>query len=506
MTGYDIALSGQSADFWSSKTKLNQMQLLELLLILLSTVIIIFNRPIFRNLNKFYPIGLILFILVIHLIFEGYRWQMVPGYILFLVALVTAYTQPGRKTSVFVKIIKSIGLLSLLAMALILPSIFPVFTLPMPTGPYSVGTSDILFNSDREEIITADPQDHRRFMIKAWYPSEETDGEMDPYIDRGGRNGFAQKYGLPGAMFNYLDKVNTHVCRNVEIADGSFPVLIFSHGYNSKANGYYAILSEIASQGYIIFAINHSYESTGSSFPDGSEIYFDFGYAARVEAGTWEKIQPVQEAFRNGLSFDERHPIVKEALTTYFVRDIVERWALDISDVIDELDEWNKDGFFKNRLDVSNIGVFGHSRGGGAAGQSLLIDNRIKAGANLDGVQWGQIVDTLFQKPFLFLSADWPADHEDLNGHAYVNRSTSWFYEGKLLQSEHSNFMDIPYMIPVKALSMAGDIDPDLAIEITNTLTTSFFDKHLKDKEIDLNELDSEFEMLNLKIFKGDSL
>jgi len=185
---------------------------------------------------------------------------------------------------------------------------------------------------------------------------------------------------------------------------------------------------------------------------------------------------------------------------------MVERWALDIVDVVSQLEKWNSEGFYKDRLDMSNVGVFGHSRGGGAAGEALIIDDRIKAGANVDGVQWGQIVDTVFQKPFLFISADWPAEHEDLNQHAYVNKSTSYFYESMILKSAHSNFMDIPFMIPLKALSLAGEIDPDLAIEISGKLITSFFDKHLKHEDVDINLLNSEYEMLELNVFEGDSI
>jgi hypothetical protein len=255
-----------------------------------------------------------------------------------------------------------------------------------------------------------------------------------------------------------------------------------------------------------VFSINHTYESTGSTFPDGTEVYFDYDYASQIESGTFETVEPVMKAFKDGLSFEDRHPIVRQALTTYFVKDMVERWALDIVDVVRELNQWNSEGFYKGRLDLSNVGVFGHSRGGGAAGEALLIDNRIKAGANVDGVQWGQIVDTVFQKPFLFISADWPAEHENLNQHAYVNKSTSYFYESTILKSAHSNFMDIPLMIPVKALSQAGEIDPDLAIEISGKMITSFFDKHLKNKDVDLSLLDTEYEMLNLKVFKGDSI
>lgn len=482
------------------------MQNLELLLLIASSVYIGFNRLINKNLNKPYVIGLLVIILSIHLIFDGFRWQMIPAYLIWVIALITALRESRQRSSTTVRIFKIIGLIILLALAIFFPSIFPVFELPQATGPFTVGTKDISLELDREEAITADKKDKRSLMIKVWYPSKETGGKKDLYVDIAGRNGFAQKYGLPPSMFNYLNKVETNVYRNIQIADESFPVLIFSHGYNSKANGYYALLSALVSQGYVVFAINHTYESTGTTFLDGTQKYFDYEYASQIESGTWGTMEPVIEAFKSDLSFEDRHPIVQKGLTTYFVRDMVERWAEDIVDVVDKLDEWNNTRFFKGKLDLSKVGVFGHSRGGAAAGESLLIDKRIRAGANIDGVQWGQIVDTIFQKPFLFLSADWPEEHEDLNQHAYVNKSTSVFYEGIVRQTGHSNFMDIPYMIPLNALSQAGDIDPDLAIEITSKVVTSFFDKHLKNKEIDLDALNSEYEMLEINIFKGDSI
>jgi hypothetical protein len=482
------------------------MQNLELVLIIISTVYVLFYRSINKKISKTYIIGLLVVILSIHLIFNGYRLQMIPAYMIWLAALITAFLKSDQKSSIIIRVLKIIVLVVILALAIVFPSIFPVFELPQPTGPYTVGTKDIHLKLTRDEVITADNTDKRTFMIKAWYPSNETGGEEDLYIDKGGRNGFAQKYGLPSSIFKYLDNIETHVYKNIEIADETFPVLIFSHGYNSKANGYYALLSELVSQGYVVFSINHTYESTGTTFPDGTEVYFNYEYASQIESGTFQTVEPVMKAFKYGLSFEDRHPIVRQALTTYFVKDMVERWALDIVDVVSELNEWNNDGFYKGRLDLSSVGVFGHSRGGGAAGHSLLIDDRIKAGANVDGVQWGQIVDTIFQKPFLFISADWPEGHEDLNQHAYVNKSNSCFYESRILKSAHSNFMDIPYMIPVKALSQAGEIDPDLAIEISGKVITSFFNKHLKHKDVDLSLLNSEYEMLELNVFEGDSI
>jgi transposase-like protein len=62
--------------------------------------------------------------------------------------------------------------------------------------------------------------------------------------------------------------------------------------------------------------------------------------------------------------------------------------------------------------------------------------------------------------------------------------------------------MDIPFMFPVNAISQAGRIDPYLALEITNDLVVSFFDKHLKHQKIDFTELNSNYEMLELEVFQ----
>ena len=478
------------------------MQVFEILLLLSSVLYLILNFFFRFDIKRFWVIGGLLIIFFAHLTFEGFRWQMIPAYLIWIFAIITVYKQKKKRSKTVFRVLKGTGFSLILILAVALPSIFPVFKLPELNGDYQVGTRDLLFEFNRDEIITEKPSDRRKLMAKIWYPSIETSDQRDLYIDEGGRHGFAQKYGLPDGTFNYLDKIETKVYKGTNVADGKFPVLIFSHGYNSKANGYYAILNEVASHGYVIIALNQTYESTGSTFPDGSEVYFDYDYARKIESGTWEGLAPVREAFQKDLSYEERHLIVKKGLESYFVRGIVERWAQDISDVVSELENLNSSGFLTGKLDLDKIGVFGHSRGGGAAGEALLTDNRIKAGVNIDGVQWGRIVNTSFDDPFLYISADWPEDKEDLNSHAYINKSKDIFYKAKVLNTLHSNFMDIPLMIPITTISQAGSIDPYLGLEITNKLVISFFDKHLKNKKVDFAELNSDYEMLNLEIFK----
>lgn len=478
------------------------MQVFEILLLLASVLYLILNFFSRIAIKKPLLIGGLIILFFAHLIFEGLRWQMIPAYLIWIFAIITAFKQKTMRSKPALRVIKGMGFILILILAVALPSIFPVFKLPELNGDYRVGTRDLLLKFNRDEVITEAASDRRKIMAKIWYPSKETNDQRDLYIDEGGRHGFAQKYGLPDGTFDYLDKIETQVYRGTSIADGKFPVLIFSHGYNSIANNYYALLNEVASHGYVIIALNHTYESTGSTFPDGSEVYFDYDYARKIESGTWEGMAPVREAFQNDLSYEERHPIVKKGLESYFVRGMVERWSQDISDVVSELDNLNSSGFLEGKLDLNQIGVFGHSRGGGAAGEALLTDDRIKAGANIDGVQWGRIVNTSFDDPFLYISADWPEDKEDLNSHAYINKSKDVFYEAKVLNTLHSNFMDIPLMISVNAISQAGSIDPYLGLEITNKLIISFFDKHLKNRKIDFTALNSNYEMLELEIFQ----
>lgn len=487
------------------------MRTFEIILLVLVTLLPFIKRPLVRRIPANYILLFIGFILVLHLLTEGWRWQMIPAYLLTVLVAwrinAVDASHPARLT--FPRAAGFAGLILLLLVAWVLPAVLPVFSLPEPQGPYSVGTVSEYILTGRDEMITSDPDDERELMIKIWYPGEAgiSEQEWDPYIDPASRAGFASKYGLPGSALNYLDRVKTHVYPGIPVAEGAFPVLLFSHGYGSKATGYYALLTEIASQGYVIINMNHTYESLGVTYPDGRMAFFDYEYQRGIAAGSMEMVQPLRDAFRDGLSYEERHPIVREGVRDYFEGEIQARWVNDMVYILDQLDAWNNEGVLKGKLDLNRIGVIGHSVGGGAAGRLAMRDERIRAAANLDGIQWGTMIDTAYQIPYLYVSADWPADHEDINAHIYVNKSTDYFYETKLLQSGHPNFMDIPLMVPVPALSGSGNIDPALGLEIVNRLVTSFFDRHLKNNPAaDPEAVAEEYDVLQMEVYRGDSV
>src|SRR5262249_43800268 len=64
------------------------------------------------------------------------------------------------------------------------------------------------------------------------------------------------------------------------------------------------------------------------------------------------------------------------------------------------------DARFRSRLDLTRVGVFGHSFGGAQAAQFCSQDNRCRAGVDLDGRLFGSVITTGISVPFMFLLSD----------------------------------------------------------------------------------------------------
>ena len=438
------------------------MRIFEIILLIICTIFPFYISLKGYHLNKKIPLVFIGLVIILHFIFEGYRWQMIPTYLIILILVWCVYKKYSFfKAGWLRKTITGISLVLLLIVAWTLPYVLPVFELPTPTGKHSVGSQYIHLKTNQDETITTETDDKRELMIKVWYPAQLNNEDTEFYLNDGDRIGFTSKYGVPKSTLNYLNYVKTHTYINPSVEQGQFPILIFSHGSYSDASGYYALIEEIVSQGYIVLNINHTYESTGTLFPDGEIKLYNSEYDRKHNNQEMaEMVWNAMQNYNKSKTSDEQFVAVENLIRSYFAAEITARWSKDISLVIDELVKWNKSTFLANHMDISKIGVFGHSQGGSAAGQSLLDDDRIKAGINIDGAQWGEMIDTMMTKPFLLVSSDWDASHPDFNKHIFRNGSNSDFYNSKLLNSGHSNFMDIILMINLSYINEAGSINP----------------------------------------------
>lgn len=176
------------------------MRIFEIILLLLVTLLPFIKRRITNQIKPILLVGIISFIVLLHLVIEGWRWQMEPAYLMVLSLIWRILAI--RDTPVKLSFLRVSGFVAILTQAIIgwtIPIVLPLFTLPEPTGPYAVGTSAIHHVTNQDEKITTDPTDMREFMYKIWYPGQaSTSGfSKDTYIYQGSRSGFATKYGLP---------------------------------------------------------------------------------------------------------------------------------------------------------------------------------------------------------------------------------------------------------------------------------------------------------------------
>ena len=412
---------------------------------------------------------------------EGFRWQLWP--LLIGAAALIALSQFKDK-------FRGRGLIVGLSIIFVIASLLggTIFPVPDPypiTGPYQVGTREIhLVDPDRNELYGSDPAVPREFMAQIWYPAVPGPGDEQaqwmPAIQYAGP-AIADKLDLPAFTLGHLKYVLANAILEAEpVQDGAlFPVLIFSHGWEGfKEQNIYQV-EELASHGYVVIGISHTYGSVLTVFPDGRQVPTN------------------QNALPDGVS-DEAYDQASNTL--------VQQWAGDIArtlDVLESMDQESGDWFLSGKVDLKRVGLFGHSTGGGAAVKFCLVDERCQAILGMD--VWAEpaqpeILELHLDQPALIMhSEDWYSPNEpdrnyDLIG-TLAERAENIVDEIALSGTRHYDFTSLPLLTPLAAqLGLKGPIPGTLGLEIINAETVAFFDKYLKgDKSVSLEEISNQY-------------
>jgi hypothetical protein len=229
-----------------------------------------------------------------------------------------------------------------------------------------------------------------------------------------------------------------------------FPVLIFSPGMSTPPEFYGYQLADLASRGYVVFALAHPYATGNIVLSDGSvaaELPEEPDGALRDRSiSTWSQ--------------DQR-----------FVLSRVRELALPGSG--DRM---------AGRLDLDHVGVFGHSRGGAAAAQSCLEDERFAACADLDGSVSSAVLASAIERPFLLMRSE------------LTESTLEPFFAGlagpahrvRVRGAGHNSFSDLPRVVRDLALALdpesllLGSLDADRAFEINAAYLDAFFGAELR--------------------------
>ena len=449
---------------------------------------------------------------LIHLLFEGYRWQMVPAYVLTaLLFLATVRgilpwrevpSKPARWRRVLTIIGAVLGLLVLIIAAAV-PALFPVFRLPEPAGPYAVGARDLHFvDGSRPETFTPDPSDCREVFAQVWYPATLKGGEKPrSYMDADAARARAEFMSAPPFLLSYFSLVKTHSYPEAGFAHSGqpFPVLIFNHGFDGPTMGYTVLTEELASHGYVVVSVGHAYETPFFIGPDGQIKAFDprnEEYQLRVKEGEIfldHVAQAIRDRINSTRDLKEKEAIFRELFSRYpKYMESTRIWAADISFVIDELEKMNSGTSpFAGKLDLERIGVLGHSLGGAASGQLCVTDKRCMAGVNIDGLQFGDLLDSNLTQPFMFMGNYDATEATYIPPHTLINdlfyeRVENTAYMILVKDSVHPSFTDLSLQGSQMSEAGRADVDGERVLEIQNAYSRAFFDKHLKGEEAPL--------------------
>jgi pimeloyl-ACP methyl ester carboxylesterase len=178
------------------------------------------------------------------------------------------------------------------------------------------------------------------------------------------------------------------------------------------------------------------------------------------------------------------------------VNKVLDAWTADIAFVLDRLERLNasnESSKFKGRLDMTRVGIFGHSFGGAQAAQFCSQDSRCKAGIDVDGQPLGSVVQAGLHQPFLFLLSDHgrESDAESLQIKANIQSIYDRLPADERLRigirgANHFLFTDDGALLKshmvlrtLRALCVVG-IDGRRQLAVTVYCVHSFFDAYLK--------------------------
>lgn len=461
----------------------------------------------------------ILISLVLHLITEGARWQMIPVYILvaiFLIGAVWSRLRPTAndtgKRKLLPRILGGVLGLLLLVIATAVGVLLPVPKFPVPSGNYAVGTTSFSFIDDsRAESFTPETDDKRLIYVQAWYPAGATENAPRTHMwinPVAVLPSVAKSLAMPSFLFSHLSLPLTNSYLNVPLStqETAYPVLVFSHAYYP---GFFAQntvqMEELASHGYIIFSIGHAYEGAVIFDAQGQAVS---GSDMQVDA-LFHEISATSSLLIDYQSATgaDRIPTLRALLdASPIAQKSMEIWTEDTQFVLTQIEQMNDgqvDSPFAGHLDTARMGVFGMSFGGAVAAQVCAIDARCKVAINMDGFQFGTLLDNPLKVPFMMMQSEGQAETNDLILDTMTGGGIRLVVNG----TQHFNYTDFNLVSPVfQSLRVLGSIDPQRMEGIINTYVLAFFDQTLKGVSSPLLQGDSpDYPEVALKVFAASS-
>jgi dienelactone hydrolase len=328
--------------------------------------------------------------------------------------------------------------------------------LPSPTGNQPVGVTSLYLKDTSRPDPWVPTVNYRELMVSVFYPATSANGPTKQYMTPLESTKNLERQDIPGLPLDIFSTVRTNAVVDAKPAGRrhSLPLVVLSPGWTQPRATVTALAEDLASHGYVVVTIDHTYENRAQTFPDGHVTECAACAFDDDEATFWPKYYQVH--------------------------------AADTSFVLDELVGRHPKWRGSSLIDPTRIGMTGHSAGGAATTHAMLADPRIRAGADLDGSQHVTMPASGLSRPFMFMGSmdeyvpgamgpydDWETDWTHLYG---------WKRWIMVSGTVHQSFTDLGVLADQLGVDLGDSIDAYRALDITRAYVRAFFDQNLRCK------------------------
>jgi dienelactone hydrolase len=397
------------------------------------------NQQKVRNIIRIEAFVLFLLCIILPIIEWSFRYYTLAA-LLFLMAVMGTVALIRKKEEIREYktarvVLKSIGMMVLIVTLTLPAIIFPQHKAMGVTGEYRVKTLAQTYTDTKRVETYTDTDENRKLNVKIWYP---------------------------------------------ENAEGTYPLMVFSHGAFGIKSSNESLYNELASHGYVVCSIDHTYQCLFTKGEDGHTTRIDMGYMEECSA--------------------DNARVDRQKSYEYYQKWMGIRTG-DINFVIDhilaEAKNNNAETVYK-LVDTAKIGVMGHSLGGSAAlgigrmrdDVSAVIALESPFMCDIKGVKDGEFVfeDEIYPVPVLnvysnsswkFLS-EWPQYAEN---YAMLSGTNTTAFNVYMSGVGHLSLTDFALTSPFFTRIFDGQKSTTSAEDCLNTISKiclEFFDCYLK--------------------------
>lgn len=363
---------------------------------------------------------------------------------------------------------------------------------PKPKGPFEIGTTYLNF-VDGSRTDSFDDERYRNVFVKFWYPAKKSEIEREAYLEepQEALSVILDLFQFPRNFFDHLSSLETNARPNAKVSNKrrKYPLIVFQHGYSFWVNQNSILMEHLASHGFVVASISHSFETCYELDDSGDAVAYSFSNPELSKR--WEEIlnpevselvgKIIKTENQNEASKHEQQMIEQ----TPMLQQSVFEWSADAAFVIDQLEQLHKENhWLSGKLDFDKIGAVGMSFGGAATAQWMVEDERVRAGINMDGGIRGDLLQKPLKQPFMFMVS---GNHGFLNNVHFQNAQAASYFV-TVQGARHLDFCDLNFISPdiLKPAGLIGAIDKYRMNEIINGLSLSFFQKFLVDAQTEM--------------------